>query len=649
MRHFSESPVLRELLRLSALTALSAALATVALSLGIAWLLSLGRGITPLLSLAPVGVTAIALFSCKYVNEWSAGVGVSESLGLCALFGVSGLLALGLMLLLRLLLWSSGGNSAIWVAGFLTLGWAAVITNEFALSFAERRMLLLVLAALGLLAVQARGVLRLSPARSRVALTWVAWGAGVVLPLAVTLLAPYAAARATPTARADAPSAPKADGPAPNVIIVMIDTLRADYTSLGSDDAEATPNLLALAAEGATYFSRAIAAAPSTAPSVKAFFTSRSPSHWGLAETNESPPSRAWRLPQSFQEGGYQTAAISANPLVTSDPYSGGFDYFWSAGGYRFWQRSFLLHVLLSGHRLWPIIDRVGRLELDKVRGSTVRRVASGWLDTRAPNVPFLLYVHFMDPHWPYYERGYFEPSPQPERGFSHVDYLRLNHGDPSLAPLRRGANIRHLRHVYREEVRHTDEELSLFVADLESRGLMDDSILLVLGDHGEEFLEHNGFSHGHDVYEEQVHVPLLIHWPRTARYADMPKRVDGPVSLLDIAPTLVELLDLPGAPRTLDGSSFAARLREGAVGGPVTSESSLLGRSHMAYREGDLKVRVEYDEAVPPWESEDAQVMDLVTDPRERRPQEPAGQQEWAHLFERARTFFREHRRQSR
>jgi arylsulfatase A-like enzyme len=645
--YFTASPVLRALLGLSALVALGAAAATALLSSLIVVVLSFGRPgrAAPCAAMVPVLLTALVVVGCGTVNIWTVNAGVSEATGLLVLFLTAGGLTLAVTFVLGRLLATSGSAAMLPLAVAVAMSFGASVAVELGLETFDRRMLIVALAVLGLVLQQARVAALIADPAPRASRGVLVWGAGVIAPVAVTLLAPLWAKTAVPTSAHVSPNGP-------NVIIVMIDTLRADSTSLSSGDPEATPNLLALSREGTTYFSRAIAAGASTAPSVKSFFTGRSPSHWGLDASNGAPPADAWRFVHSFKAAGYQTASISANPLLERTPYADGFDYFWSAGGYRFWQRSFLLNVLYSGKRVWQVFERIEQLDLDKIGGGTVRKLASRWLDDRSPEVPFLLYLHFFEPHWPYYDRGYFEPSPRPEYGFSYVDYLRLNHGDPALVRLRNGRNVRYLRHVYREEVRQMDEELGLLIRDFERRGLLEDSILVILGDHGEEFLEHNGFSHGHDVYEEQVHVPLLVHWPRAGEFTEMPARVEGPVSLLDVGPTLIDLLDLPGAPSDLDGRSFAPALL-GAAGRisdapPVTSEASLLGRSFFAYREGDLKARVQYEAEVPAWESDDLAVVDLARDPGEQFELDRT-EEEVSSFLVRARAFLRENRRQSR
>ena len=121
--------------------------------------------------------------------------------------------------------------------------------------------------------------------------------------------------------------------------------------------------------------------------------------------------------------------------------------------------------------------------------------------------------------------------------------------------------------------------------------------MVVVLGDHGEEFLEHNGFGHGHDVFQEQIWVPLVFLWPDEERFAAMPARIDRPVSLLDVLPTLLVLFDLPVG-RDMDGKPMLD-LFDPSIGPPreiATHDSEAWRRAHEAFRvdSRDLEERLE-------------------------------------------------------
>ncbi len=518
--------------------------------------------------------------------------------------------------------------------------WLAAILGQINVAGSIPRLVILVLGAGGLYLEQLRaGGCAGEPGRP-------SHGVRLVGVLSVGVLAPVLVALSIGVMRASTRVAPPTKAPesALNVLIIMIDTLRADHTTLGGSLLDTTPGLLAATQGHSTYFSRAIAPASSTVPSVKGLFTARSPSSWGLTESNRPPPNTAWQGTRSFRDAGYATAAVSANPLVDPAGFGSDFDYFWSAGGYQFFLRSFVLNTVLAGDRTWDVFRIVEKLGLHKVDGATIRRLATDWLTEGVLAQPFFLYVHFMDPHWPYADRGFFSDDVGPETAdFSYVTFLRLNQGHPSNARLRGSTDVTHLVHRYDEEIRHADAMVASLLTEVAKLGLGSRTLTIVVGDHGEEFFEHNGFGHGHDVFEEQVHVPFLVLWPDTPAFATMPSRVDVPVSLLDVMPTLTELLEIGGMPSEVDGRSLApllSGLRESTVA-PVISEAYSPGRTYLAYREGEWKVRFRFDETTAPWATPHALVFDLSVDPAERAPLDVQDERV-SQVIARARAFLR-------
>jgi arylsulfatase A-like enzyme len=150
-----------------------------------------------------------------------------------------------------------------------------------------------------------------------------------------------------------------------------------------------------------------------------------------------------------------------------------------------------------------------------------------------------------------------------------------------------------------------------------------DDTVIIVVGDHGEEFFEHNGFGHGHDVFEELVHVPLLIRWPDSSQWDDMAPRVSTPISLLDVMPTLAELSG-GAVPDGLHGRSLLPLMRAPSTAPPATavvSQAYTPTRAYTAYRIGSTKVRLRSGEGWLPWDTPFALVFDLDSDAGEVFP----------------------------
>ncbi len=453
-----------------------------------------------------------------------------------------------------------------------------------------------------------------------------------------------AVAGAEPGCRRSAPAASRS-GPErrPDMVVLVVDTVRADHLGIEGYRRDTTPVLAALLADGATVFRNAVPAATATIPSVKGLFTSRSPSLGGLDRSREPPAEDDWTLARAFAEAGYQTAAFSANGAVHGG-FRHGFDTFVSGCGYSYLFRSFVLRTLLSGDRVWEMYGRLDRWNLYQTRGGTVLRQAARWLDRRDPHRPVFLYLHLLEPHWPYRDHGYgLVPAElrELETTFSFVDLLQLDRGDPANAGFRGTPQLREMIARYDESLRRADHHLGSLLDILESRDLLRSGLLVVVGDHGEEFFDHLSYGHGFDVFEEQARVPLVVRWPDGWRDRGFPTEVEAPVSLLDIMPTCTELLGLPAPPGPIAGRSLVPVLSGSArTAGPVACESYPIGACVASYREGALKVRLRFDPRTGPVSTEAVQVFDLEADPGERSPL-PDSRPEVAALVDRARRHF--------
>jgi arylsulfatase A-like enzyme len=144
----------------------------------------------------------------------------------------------------------------------------------------------------------------------------------------------------------------------------------------------------------------------------------------------------------------------------------------------------------------------------------------------------------------------------------------------------------------YDEGIRSADLILEELVKVLERTGNGTNTILAVMGDHGEEFLEHGGFSHGHDVHRELAHVPFVVRWPHQPAFRGMPARVTQPVSTASLFPTLADLLHLPTKPEGYF-TSLAPLLQGESVVPPVVTEGYPVGGYAVAWRRSETYIRV--------------------------------------------------------
>ncbi len=405
---------------------------------------------------------------------------------------------------------------------------------------------------------------------------------------------------------------PAASGP--NVVLVIVDTWRADHTGPGGYAKPTTPRLAAALEQRATWFEAARAPSSSTQPSVRALMTSRVPSHWSKQHGKGPAQAGAWTIARAFRESGYRTGGFTANSLIQGVFFRQGFDDFWSAGGRPFYVRSFVLGHLLSADDQWDQFRRVASWGTHKLRGDTIRRLGREWIAERES--PFFLYLHIVEPHWPYsdYGHGLIDDAVRVEKPLSYVDMIRSpGHGRDDAA------GLREMQARYDESMREADAVMANILDDLEDLGVMENTLVIWAGDHGEEFFEHGGFSHGHDVFEELIHVPFVIQWPKSLAER-MPARVSAPVSLLDILPTLEDYLGLAKSPWPHTGRSLRPLLELGRTHA-VVSQGFKGKEWRVSYVEGPWKLRLTFRADISPLETDTIEAFDLVSDPGERRP----------------------------
>lgn len=344
-------------------------------------------------------------------------------------------------------------------------------------------------------------------------------------------------------ARGRAGSAPR-----PDIVMIAIDTLRADHVHCFGNDWIRTPHLDALAADGVR-FSRCYATAPWTLPSFASIFTGLTPSHHGaVGGAREVLDDRHTTLAEHLAGAGYRTYGVASVKWLTIP--------FGTAQGFNF-ELPLASPPKLEGG---PLVTALGKATFDLPRDK-----------------PLFTFLHYFDAHAPY--------APPPP--FAHMYYEGNERapGEPVLdfllspanaAPNRAGgmydwlAGVTDLRFPAREYaagVSYTDDHVGQVVAELKRRGRYDDTLIIVVADHGEHLGEHDLWFTHTLPYQETLHVPLLVKLPR-GRAAG--RVIDTPVSTLDILPTLLDWLDLPAAEG--DGRSLRA-----LVDGRDRNDASLL------------------------------------------------------------------------
>ena len=307
----------------------------------------------------------------------------------------------------------------------------------------------------------------------------------------------------------------------PNVVLITLDTVRADRMGFLGSRRGLTPNLDALALRSVV-FTRAYSQVPLTTASHATILTGTYPQYHKVNDFQVPLGDDLPYTPQILQSAGYSTAAFVAS--IVLDPkqqFARGFD------------RGFDTYD--AGFKDWkPPLDRYQTRE--RRAGAVVSR-ALAWLNRR-PKGPFFLWVHLYDAHYPY------DPPPPYKSKYASAPYDG--------------------------EIAYADAQLAKLLAALRARGLFENSVIAVMADHGEALGDHGEDTHGIFLYDETIHVPLMIKMPGEA-FAG--KRIENRVGLVDVAPTLLRAAGV-AAPKEIQGQSLLGMIQPEAAHGSSSSES---------------------------------------------------------------------------
>jgi arylsulfatase A-like enzyme len=334
---------------------------------------------------------------------------------------------------------------------------------------------------------------------------------------------------------------------APNVIVYVVDCLRADHVGAFGYPLPTTPSLDALARDS-VLLSDLNACAAWTKPSTACLFTSLLPTYHRARTVDDALPRERTTLAELFQAAGYRTLAWVANPVI--DPalflFNQGFDRWSDLRSLR--ERSGGTHV--------------NALEPD---AAEITQAVVPWLRAHRDE-SFFLYLHSLDLHFGY------RPRPPFDRQF--------------VSP--QSAGIERERQLYDNEVAYNDREIGRLLAALQQLGLYDDTVVFVTSDHGEEFGEHGSTRHGKTLYQELLHIPGILKLPGSAHAG---RRVEAAVSNIDVAPTL---LDAAGVeiPAAFQGRSLLPVVR-GAPAGPARPVfAEIVGPQFVGYSARDERFK---------------------------------------------------------
>ena len=353
---------------------------------------------------------------------------------------------------------------------------------------------------------------------------------------------------------------PKA-APVKNAIIVLVDTLRADKLEPYRPATRVQTPGLRTFVKGAAVMQNARSQENWTKPSVATLLSSLLPWQHGAVTGDARVPASVELLPELLKARGFYTGGFIANGYVSDKfGFKQGFDTY--------------------------------RNYIREGRRSTAQYVAADvleWLDQRPKDKPFFLYVHTIDPHVPYKPPQSFLSMYDADAYAGPVDFRATNE---LLEKIKLGSlhiNERdktHLRALYDAEITYHDVHFAALMQGLEQRGLVQDTAVVITADHGEEFWDHGSVGHGHSVYDELLHVPLIMRIPGLTQHK---QQVPDAVGLVDVMPTVLDALGQE-IPPYLVGHSFMPELRGQGQSAPRAAVSGFM-RGWRTAAVGNLKL----------------------------------------------------------
>jgi arylsulfatase A-like enzyme len=317
----------------------------------------------------------------------------------------------------------------------------------------------------------------------------------------------------------------------PNILLIVIDTIRADYLGCYGASGNPTPNLDRLAADG-TRFQQALTVVPTTLSSFASMLTSRYPRQHGVPFNGVVLDAGYLTLPEVMVQNGYHTAAfISSYAMHSSFGINQGFEFYQDC------------------------------LEFERTADDTVDSLLQ-WMKDYPDTNPYFVMLHLFDPHEPF-----MPPMSLAERMYMKISSLMTGRARGTWEDInkaREGAltetgeptlSARQLGQLYSREITFTDSQIGRLMEGLRQQGMLKNTHVVITGDHGETLWEHRKpFDHGPDVYHTSIHVPLIFSSPEL----DVPSGhvLRTPVQSIDLAPTLLDMVGMP-CPEEFMGHSY--------------------------------------------------------------------------------------------
>ncbi|MFI5322924.1 MAG: sulfatase-like hydrolase/transferase [Thermodesulfobacteriota bacterium] len=332
------------------------------------------------------------------------------------------------------------------------------------------------------------------------------------------------------------------------VILISIDTLRSDVLSSYGSKEVSTPNIDSIAADG-TLFKNAFSAAPWTLPSFSSMMTGVSPTVHKTYTAESRLPDKFITIAEYLRDAGYHTAAIGDNVFL---------------------QPEFNLNKGFLEYNFFPkrqtMINSFGATIFKKFFSKKLIYYASttdltdlsiDWLE-KNQDKEFFLWVHYYNPHLPYTPPiQYISKDAVPDEtiGYRLMNAVPIRNGH--FAP--NASQRKWIKELYNAEVRYVDDSLGRLLDRMKEMNLYKNSLIILLSDHGEEFWDHNGFEHGHTLYNELLHVPLIIKLPG----AQSAKTIDEKVTTQSLMATVIDLTGIKNKNPNITAESLVPLLKD--------------------------------------------------------------------------------------
>lgn len=389
----------------------------------------------------------------------------------------------------------------------------------------------------------------------------------------------------------------------PPVVLITIDTLRADSLNSYGGQKSLTPNLDSLA-QKSVLFERTFASSPWTMPSMVSMMTGCSTLVHQTPDRSPDLPAVLPTLAEPLQEVGYITLGVGRNAhLRASTGFSRGFDL------YRFYPRAYLANSL--GTQLLRAILPAA-VDNEATTRELARRASK--LVARFSDQPFFLWLHFFDPHIPYEPPSEFLPRTFEGRRFgTRFDKVREVRSGRLFPD---GDQRTWIRNLYEGEIRYVDHEIGQFLSTLDRLDLFDPALVIVSSDHGEEFWEHGGFEHGHALNNEVIGVPLIVKPPKSSGTPSFEGlRVESPVSIASVRSTILDVVGASPEDQTVPTARSLAPFWDGP---PLEGPTDAIVSGALRYFGQQLSVVRGPYKYIRHLEGGHEELYELVSDPAE-------------------------------